>query len=73
MKILGYGLPVVALVLVAGFIAYKKFVKKDLWGEINATKKKHKNKTKEGEKEWQKRIMRKLKVIWENLEYQVHT
>jgi len=30
MKILGYGLPVVALVLVAGFIAYKKFIKKDM-------------------------------------------
>ena len=32
-KVLGYSLPVVALVLVAGFIAYKKFVKKDMWGE----------------------------------------
>ena len=32
-KVLGYSLPVVALVLVAGFIAYKKFVKKEMWGE----------------------------------------
>ena len=29
-KVLGYSLPVVALVLVAGFVAYKKFIKKNM-------------------------------------------
>ena len=50
MKILGYGLPVVALVLVAGFIAYKKFIKKDMWGETMQQKRNIRSKQKKEKK-----------------------
>ena len=49
-KVLGYSLPVVALVLVAGFIAYKKFVKKDLWGETMQQKRNIRTKPKKEKK-----------------------
>ena len=58
-KVLGYSLPIVALVLVAGFIAYKKFVKKDLWGDIMQQKRNIKQQSKKEKKN-------DKKEYWEN-------
>ena len=33
MKIMGMSVLMIALVAVVGFIGYKKFIKKDMWGD----------------------------------------
>ncbi len=38
MKIMGMSVIMIAVIAVVGFIGYKKFIKKDMWGGVKMTR-----------------------------------